>query len=221
LTDEELVERAEIIRTLVRPTVQENFSAQRRRRTDAVNAKKSIQPPIPVGTQVMVQDPSRTTKHQPYFFGPFTVVQQQRGGTYVLQDVDKSLFPRNPTRDQLKVIDGTVLVDDIYTAEKILGHKGPANKRFFLVKWQGYPASENTWEPEENLLTCQGLLDNYWSVRNAAQESEVKNAESENSEASLEIAPNAPNPPVLAQPASSLPPTRKGRNRNVPAKFRD
>jgi hypothetical protein len=98
----------------------------------------------------------------------------------VLQDVDKSLFPRNPTRDQLKVIDGTVLVDDIYTAEKILGHKGPANKRFFLVKWQGYPASENTWEPEENLLTCQGLLDNYWSVRNAAQESEVKNAESEN-----------------------------------------
>ena len=68
-------------------------------------------------------------------------------------------------RDQLKVIDAhaNVPVDDIYTVEKILNHRGPASKRQFLIKWQGFPTSENTWEPESNLLTCQQLLRNYWS----------------------------------------------------------
>ena len=28
----------------------------------------------------------------------------------------------------------------------------------WLVKWKGYPESENTWEPERNLRNCQQLL---------------------------------------------------------------
>ena len=44
--------------------------------------------------------------------------------------------------------------EDMYVVEEIL------NKRYdeesqnyvYLVKWEGFPASENTWEPEESLL---------------------------------------------------------------------
>lgn len=41
--------------------------------------------------------------------------------------------------------------DDIYMIEEILKTKVKRKKRYFLVKWEGCPHSENTWEPEENL----------------------------------------------------------------------
>ncbi|MEO0683466.1 MAG: reverse transcriptase domain-containing protein [Cyanobacteria bacterium J06649_11] len=41
--------------------------------------------------------------------------------------------------------------DDIYMIEEILKMKTKRRKRYFLIKWEGYPHSENTWEPEENI----------------------------------------------------------------------
>jgi transposase InsO family protein len=163
LTMDQLAQRANVIQDLVRPNAQKLFSKRRETRAAAVNAHKIITSPIPVGTQVMVFDPTRSSKHQPYWFGPFVVVRQNRGGTYVLQDTDLSLFPREPPRDQLKVIDGYVPAGDIHTVEAIIHHRGTPSNRSFLIKWQGYPKSENSWEPEANLLTCQELLVRYWS----------------------------------------------------------
>lgn len=31
----------------------------------------------------------------------------------------------------------------------------------YFVKWKGYSAKDNTWEPKENLKNCQGALDKF------------------------------------------------------------
>lgn len=37
--------------------------------------------------------------------------------------------------------------DDIYTVEHIVDKKKEGLKTFYLVKWEGFPHSQNTWEP--------------------------------------------------------------------------
>lgn len=51
--------------------------------------------------------------------------------------------------------------DDVYQAERIIDHKVQRGKRFFLIKWHGWDVSNNTWEPERNILD-KLLIDNYF-----------------------------------------------------------
>jgi Chromo (CHRromatin Organisation MOdifier) domain len=48
-----------------------------------------------------------------------------------------------------------------HEVESILSHKGKGKGRSFLIKWKGYPTSENTWEPERNLKNAPELLKEY------------------------------------------------------------
>ena len=43
------------------------------------------------------------------------------------------------------------LEEELYQVEKIVGAKTQNGEKLFLVKWHGYPESENSWEPKENL----------------------------------------------------------------------
>lgn len=56
--------------------------------------------------------------------------------------------------------DGT-LTSSFYEVAQILKHKKIGNKTIYLVRWDGYPVDEATWEPEGNLLCCQPLLMKY------------------------------------------------------------
>lgn len=47
-----------------------------------------------------------------------------------------------------------------YEVERICGHKIEGNQSFYLVKWKGYNASENTWEPEKT-VNCPELINEY------------------------------------------------------------
>ena len=41
---------------------------------------------------------------------------------------------------------------EVYVVEAIRGHEFRRKQLFYQIKWQGYPESQNTLEPEENLL---------------------------------------------------------------------
>ncbi len=43
----------------------------------------------------------------------------------------------------------TQMADVLFQVEKIVD--GPNDRSEFFIKWEGYPDSENTWEPLENL----------------------------------------------------------------------
>lgn len=86
-----------------------------------------------------------------------------------MQNVDHSIFHREPPRDQLKVIssDAEVPFEDIFYVERILDHRGTGSNRQYLVKWLNYPSSENTWEPLDHLDTTESYIQNYWKAREA------------------------------------------------------
>lgn len=52
--------------------------------------------------------------------------------------------------------------DDIYEVERILDDRKKDGKVLFKVRWEGYGSEEDSWEPNENLLTCQELVNRYW-----------------------------------------------------------
>lgn len=45
-----------------------------------------------------------------------------------------------------------------YEVEQILEKKIENGETMYLLHWVGYPQSESTWEPEENLTQCQNML---------------------------------------------------------------
>jgi hypothetical protein len=55
----------------------------------------------------------------------------------------------NFSRPPLELIDG----EEEYQVEHIMGHRkmGRGKKLQYLVKWMGYPDSDNTWEPVEQI----------------------------------------------------------------------
>jgi chromodomain-containing protein len=48
-----------------------------------------------------------------------------------------------------------------YEVEEILDTKTVRRKRFYLVKWVGYPLYDATWEPIENLTNAGELITEY------------------------------------------------------------
>ena len=51
--------------------------------------------------------------------------------------------------------------EEEFEVEAILAHKGTGNRTRYLVKWVGYPTSENTWEPAANLSNAGDILTAY------------------------------------------------------------
>jgi Chromo (CHRromatin Organisation MOdifier) domain len=49
----------------------------------------------------------------------------------------------------------------VYEVEKIVRSQKVGKGTYYLVKWKGYPESENTWEPEKNLTQANDILNDF------------------------------------------------------------
>jgi hypothetical protein len=115
---------------------------------------------IPAGASVMLVDPVRANKFEPKYIGPYSVVRRAHNGAYVLRDATGDILDRHVPADQLKVISKAAKpTDDVYVVRKIIKHRGQPGSYEYLIDWKGY--SEQTWEPEANLLEVD-VVKAYW-----------------------------------------------------------
>src|SRR6516164_945641 len=64
---------------------------------------------------------------------------------------------RNFTKPPAELLDG----EEEYEVEAIVAHKKQGRGLVFLIKWKGYPTSDNSWEPQKNLKHAQDILSTY------------------------------------------------------------
>lgn len=57
-----------------------------------------------------------------------------------------------------------------YEVEKILKRRGNSNGFEYLVKWENFPVSEATWEPEEHLDNVKWLIESFNLTLNKEKE---------------------------------------------------
>ena len=163
LSEEDRAKMIKRIISLVYPELWKRIKksqAKTRKRTDS---KRRVIKKIPTGSSVMIIDQNRSSKAEPKYVGPYTVVAEEKGGTYRLLDSDQQLLGRKVPSSQMKIIASKDDEEEVFIVEKILKHRGPEGAREYLVKWQGYPASTNTWEPARSFVDM-GMITQYWDA---------------------------------------------------------
>ena len=134
------------------------------------------------GKQLQLNVPGQTDsrKFRMKYIGPYKVEEQVSKVAYRLSlpkhmkvhpvfHVDRLRPWKQSSRALRPATDGTKAVNNEgteFTVEKLLRtrtvRRGKATVRQFLVKWQGYPVHEATWEPETN-LHCERLKREFWA----------------------------------------------------------
>ena len=151
----------------------ENIAKAQSRSISYVNKKRKTAPLLKEGDKVYLLTKNLRTRRptkklDKVKVGPFFISEQISPVNYRLalpKDAKiHSVFhisllepadPRTPIQKDFHYqADG----EDEWDVEKILRHRNEGKGDEFLVKWLGYPDSENTWEPITHLTNCRQLL---------------------------------------------------------------
>ncbi|KAJ9588236.1 hypothetical protein L9F63_018400 [Diploptera punctata] len=94
----------------------------------------------------------------------------QRPGTVKRKPLPDSKLGNRVIRKSDKSKDGEESSEDEYVVEKILAKRFNPKRKYYeyLLKWEGYPHDQNTWEPVENMAACDKLVETF--ERNLARQ---------------------------------------------------
>ena len=157
------------VQALIRAAQQERKAALDRGRVDTT---------FQVGDKVWLRtkelaDGAEIGKLQPRWDGPFAVAAIAGPNTYTLSLPARLRCSPTVNVERLKPYCARAglpapagPVDDPgqegeFVVEQILNRKVLRGKRHYLVRWQGLPAAEDSWEPVEHLTHCPDMLAEY------------------------------------------------------------
>ena len=63
---------------------------------------------------------------------------------------------------------------DYYKVEKIIEKRLFGNGWKYLIKWEGYPSTQNSWEPLENMNGCDEILEEFERKLKERKTSDIK-----------------------------------------------
>ncbi len=158
------------------------------------------------GTNIKTLYPSAKLSSKRY--GPFKVLEQLSDAVYQLEIPrhwkihnvfhanlitpykEMELYGPNFTRPPPDLVEG----EKEFEVEKILDAqpRGRGHKMHFLVKWKGYPTSDNSWEPREN-LHADRLIKEYNKKKQRQAEPKRKGVKSRRARMEEKIPPSSQN----------------------------
>jgi hypothetical protein len=158
------------IQDIVYPAiVQTNTRLAQQRKTYLDSNRKQIQSHIPPGVEVLLRNEYKTSKLDPLFVGPLTVVRCTKSGSYTLRNADGSILPRDVPPSKLKVLSDLYHIEDnCYEVDAIINHRTSKGRKEYLVRWKGYTSDYDTWEQTssfDDITTIQ----KYWQRAGKAQ----------------------------------------------------
>jgi hypothetical protein len=106
---------------------------------------------LPVGTVVFIKNEGILGKLDPRYRGPYKVARANNSGNYELLDFENKLLDYSFPLRKLKIVKNPETMTEVsWEVEKIVDSRVVNNKTEYLVKWVGYPDSENSWTKESN-----------------------------------------------------------------------
>ncbi|KAJ9534025.1 hypothetical protein QJQ45_002014 [Haematococcus lacustris] len=157
-------------------------TAQSRQAAYANKARRDVE--YKVGQKVLLSTknlklkPGKARKLIPRYVGPFEILLLV-GAVAVKLDLPASMSRLHPVFhvSLIKPYTGTDVgfmpppvtwMDEtpVYYVERLLDHKGVKDNKagFYLVQWEGYDSTHNTWEPRSNLTGCDKVLAEYNAI---------------------------------------------------------
>lgn len=98
-----------------------------------------------------------------------SIVESDDGGASV--DSTKKLKKAGPQKNKKK--------PQVYEVEKIVeDRQGSNGETIFRIRWKGYRAHQDTWEPKAS-LSCNDLIKKYWATKKKTAKVEVDTTEYE------------------------------------------
>jgi transposase InsO family protein len=166
-----------------------NIELAQQKTISYVNKRRKTAPQLKRGDKVYLHTKNLRTKRPSKGLdhvkvGPFLISDQKGPVNYELQlpqdarvhpvfhvSLLEPADPSTPLQTTFRYEDDE---EDEFEVEALrdyreIGRTGLQDDNFYqewLVKWKGYPESENTWEPEANLQNCQQLLRRYRKKHN-------------------------------------------------------
>ncbi|KAF9429539.1 hypothetical protein BGZ76_001200 [Entomortierella beljakovae] len=190
LSTDELLLRLEYLTEVVFPAANECSKAARAKMIQRFN-NTVLHNQFPKGSVVMTLDPISGSKLLPKYEGPYLVVDRNRGGAYILQDATGEKLKRRYAPSQMKLVLNDELDANAFTVDHIISHSPISDSQsevLYQVRWKGFDASHDTWEPYSSFIETQCIRD-YWHSINAPDPHNRSSASVTSSDAAVTLHP--------------------------------